>query len=61
MSLFFVFIWYNMEISGVLENPMDFTRTITATKYDWVLTSLILHTSIELVITLYDDKGEVIK
>ena len=49
-----------MESSGVLEKPVDFTRTITATKYDWVLTSLILHTSIELVIFLYDDSGEVI-
>ena len=49
-----------MESSGVLEKPVDFTRTITATKYDWVLTSLILHTSIELVIFMYDESGEVI-
>lgn len=49
-----------MKTSGVLEKPVNFTKTITATKYDWVLTSLILHTSIELVIFLYDDLGEVI-
>jgi len=49
-----------METSGVLEKPVDFTKTVTATKYDWVLTSLILHTSIELVIFLYDDLGEVL-
>ena len=50
-----------METSGVLEKPVDFTKTITAMKYDWVLTSLILHTSIELVIFLYNDVGEVIQ
>ena len=44
-----------METSGVLEKPVDFTKTITATKYDWVLTNVILHTSIELVIFLYAD------
>ena len=49
-----------MKTSGVLEKPVNFTKTITATKYDWVLTSLILHTSIELVIFLYNDVGEVI-
>ena len=48
-----------METSGVLEKPVDFTKTITATKYDWVLTNVILHTSIELVIFLYDDTGEI--
>ena len=50
-----------METSGVLEKPVDFTKTITATKYDWVLTNVILHTSIELVIFLYDDTGEMEK
>ena len=50
-----------METSGVLEKPVDFTKTITATKYDWVLTNVILHTSIELVIFLYDDTGEIVR
>ena len=50
-----------METSGVLEKPVDFTKKITATKYDWVLTNVILHTSIELVIFLYDDTGEILQ
>ena len=50
-----------MKTSGVLEKPVDFTKTITAMKYDWVLTNVILHTSIELVIFLYDDTGEIVR
>ena len=51
-----------MASSGVLQTPLNFTKTesVVATKYDWVLTSLILHHSIELVIFLYDDLGEVV-